>query len=134
MIKEEKWQKPQTKALWYSRYEPTPEQLEDMKATNRQLIQLDELKEAAMMTLQNDSHVEAIVCRLKKLIKEYNIQEVYGFFPIPFVPYLTLSHESLLKMHNNEIEPVPCFSAWYIKNEQDSTFFHYQWVAVGYLQ
>jgi len=134
-MNEEIWQKPQTKALWYSKYEPTEEQLEDFRTTNRVLIQLKETKELATMTLRNDDHVKETVRKITQVVKEKYIHEVYGFFPIPFTPHLMLSHEDLEKNNTGKVVLIPCFSSWTIKEDKaGSKPVFYQWVHVGYLK
>ena len=125
------------KAIWFSRHKATPEQIEEIANSDYTLVSSIKPIELAMRNLTTDDEVLDVVNKLKTIIRQQNIQAVFGVFPVPMIPYLI---DKLESGHNSIYVQsdlgATCYSAWNVMRSVEGekpTFRHKKFVRVGYL-
>ncbi len=115
-------------ALWFSRHDPTPEQLKEIQEMGLQLVQSDALKALASKEINDEAILAAIFFDLMLISIRLDAKTFFGVFPAPMQSMLN-SHPIAWGEYKNMF-----YSAWNVKRTKEgspATFQHYKFVLVG---
>lgn len=72
-------------AIWYSRHDPTPEQLTDARGFGYEIVAIDDGKLLGAKNLQDNGDVKAVVLALFDLIDKHKSGAIFGVPPVPIL-------------------------------------------------
>lgn len=129
------------KAIWFSRHQPTQDQIEDAARMGYTLEVTPEGIALGSLDLQNNGDVLVCVSGLLGLCATTGAEAIFGVFAAPILAQIARTAEDIRQ--RGEIIPpqdgkgdYPCFAAWNIMRTvegQKPTFRHFKWLAVGRL-
>jgi len=124
-------------ALWFSRHEPTAEQLADVVARGYTLVALTEGMTLGAVNIVGPKDAEMVYSSLLELASAHGARAVFGVFPTPIQAQLCLRSIELALCGPEALRGgVSCYASWNAKRTPDGgrpTFAHQSWELVGYL-
>lgn len=118
-------------AVWFSRHEPTPAQLEEIEKKGFTLLNVEKGRELGSVELVSEEQADQVRRALISLCKEADAEAVFGVFPVPIATDLFTSGWDGLG-HGK----IQAFSAWNVRRSVEggrATFEHKKWCSLGYL-
>lgn len=116
--------------IWFSRHQPTADQLSEIASRGWQLVALDEGAKLGAMNLLDDGDVHAVTTALLTLADEHNAAAIIGVWAAPMMEQIArTSQESLYK-------DIPCYAAWNVTRPAEGgkpVFEHRRFCFVGRL-
>lgn len=122
------------KAIWISRHDLAPEQIEDAARMGYDLSHPEEGRWIGNLSLDNNDDVRAFMSALESLVRDTQADAVFGVFAAPVQMGLTefAKHAAL-----ETTSTLPCFAAWSVMRSVEGgrpTFQHKAFVLVGELR
>lgn len=114
-------------ALWFSRHNPTAEQLADIEKMGFFLVAVQQGKLLGSIEIVSKDDVLTIVQELRGLAVANKATEVFGVWPVDFQHYF---------WRNRDFRALGCHGAANSKRTvegQAPTFSHREWLPVGFL-
>jgi hypothetical protein len=114
------------KAVWFSRHEPTKEQLQDALEMGYEVVGVDKGRELGSREINSRDDLDLICRELEGFILDEGASAVFGVFPVPIL-------ERALSVNNLGMA---MFSAWNRKRSKEGsapTFEHFVWCQVGWI-
>ncbi len=112
---------PYPKGLWFSRHNPSPEQL-----ATAELIISDEVTKLASLNINTCAELDYVMAELRQLLWSSGVEYLYGVFPVPVQSRFDHFGQGFIK----------CFGAWNVNRAaegQKPCFEHKDWCLVGYI-
>lgn len=128
-----------SKAIWFSRHEPTEVQIRQIRNMGHELIRVPYVEEMAGLNLSTWEQVSFIIHAINALCDIKNIEAIFGVFPAPLQNRITgdAVEEWKEQWENGEERLlVSCYTAWNIMRSVEGgkpTFEHKTWVWSGCL-
>lgn len=122
------------KAVWFSRHEPTPAQIEDAATHGYALVAVEDGRRLGRMTLNNDGDTRAVLTALLGLVVEHGADGVYGVAATPVQAQFGRTAEDAVQRGQWDAGDVPFWAAWNVERSAEGgkpTFTHYAWRPVG---
>lgn len=111
------------KAIWFSRHEPTEQQVRELKDREvSELIRCD----LGARNIDTEEQLNSVMRELKKLMSEHGATEVFGVFPTPLLYYIRVPEPD--GFHAS------FFAAWNVQRSSEGgkpTFSHKAFLLVG---
>lgn len=114
--------------LWFSRHEPTAEQIKEITEDGTRLIRTDKLKALAELQIDNQEQACAVYNALVVISQELGAERVYGVWPVDL---LALFHRIRATGH---LLPFGVYGAANKKRAlegQMPTFEHREWLRIA---
>lgn len=124
-------------AVWYSRHEPTPAQLENIKNLGFELVDVPKGRELGAISIQSDEQASEVFEQIKKLVRNNKAYAVFGVYSTDILALLF--YKAFMNVHSgvNEEEDaveVPCFAASNSSRSEEGRspqFIHRSWREIG---
>ena len=110
-------------ALWFSRHQPTPEQVAEIKRMGYELVEVDTGIKVGGIEIVTDADVDSVVRDLVLTANWHQACAIFGVFP---APVLERFWEFKIGMR--------LFSAWNVRRSQNggtASFAHKQWCRIA---
>lgn len=123
-------------ALWFSRHNPTPEQLEDALKNGFKIVEIETGLELGKRELSGETAASQMVEELLNLAEQKKAAAIFGVFPTRLLGWMALvALEAVVK---GEFRPtdLPCYSSVNASRPVEGgkpTFVHQGWAYVGRL-
>lgn len=124
------------KAIWFSRHQPTPGQINDAARMGYALTVTPEGTALGSMDLRDNGDVLACVSGLLGHVSEQGANAIFGVFAAPILAQLARTSEDIRQRGECVAGDIPCFAAWNVMRAVEGgkpTFDHRQWLAIGRL-
>jgi hypothetical protein len=122
-------------ALWFSRHEPTVEQLEEISNMGLTLALVEKGCELGAVDLQGWKEAQSVLATLMAMASEVGTSICFGVFPAPFQQRMFCAADASVQ-RGDWLPGLTCFASWNVKRTTEGgvpTFQHYLWVPVGVL-
>lgn len=129
------------KAIWFSRHQPSREQIEDAALMGYDIQVTAEGTALGSMDLRDNGDLLVCVSGLLGHCAETGAVAIFGVFAAPVLAQLARTSEDI-RVRGECVEPnagngdFPCFAAWNVMRSQEGgkpTFEHRQWLGIGRL-
>lgn len=123
-----------TKAIWFSRHQPTSAQLAECEQRGWRLHALDKGMELGAMSIMDDGDVYAVGQALLALAAEHDAKVIIGVWAAPMQELLARTAQDAVQ--KGEWDGVPCYAAWNVTRPVEGgkpVFEHRRFCAVGRL-
>lgn len=130
------------KAIWFSRHQPTADQLADAERLGFEITGIDAGKQLGAIDIRNNNDLMSVVCGILSQVTIHNAKAVFGVPSAPIQGQLArtaqdaIGRGELTKVNGQETGDVPFFAAWNVQRSVDGgkpTFTHQTWLLVGWL-
>lgn len=131
-----------TNAIWFSRHQPTAEQIADASAMGFAIVAIDTGKKLGAVDIRDTEDVKAVVSGVLSQVAEHKAQAIFGVPSAPILAQLArtaadaVQRGELALVDGQENGDVPFFAAWNISRSAEGgkpTFAHQAWCLVGHL-
>ena len=112
------------KAVWFSRHDPTKEQIEEAQKLGYTIVAIEFGKKLGAMELQTEESVDAMMDAIRNLVVEHKAEAIFGVSSVP------------IQGRFCSFAKIPFFAAWNVMRSvagEKPTFQHKKWVFVGSL-
>jgi len=119
------------KAVWFSRHNPTPEQIQNASEMGFEIVGIEEGKIAGAMEIKNDYSRNEVVDKIGEMIKKYSPSAIFG---VPSTPIISIMYHNMRPAFTQAFVVYPFYAAWNIQRSiegQKPTFSHYSWEKIG---
>jgi hypothetical protein len=116
------------KALWFSRHEPTPDQLKEISELGYELVEVEEGKALGAVAINSVVELRNLHDNLLRLAIRTGATAVFGVYPVPL--------QSMLFGRWGDGFSVIAYAAWNISRPVEGgkpTFEHFMFKIVGEL-
>lgn len=129
------------KAIWFSRHQPSREQIEDAARMGYDLEVTPEGTSLGALDLRDNGDVLACVSGLLEHCAETGSVAIFGVFAAPILAQIARTSEDI-RQRGECVDPhggngdFYCFAAWNVMRSQEGgkpTFEHRQWLGIGRL-
>lgn len=128
------------RALWFSRHNPTNEQLNDAQLKGYEIIVNSMGLALGKMDLKcNNDIITCIEGLVEEAIKN-DCTSFFGVFPTPILMQIARTSDDILfygpSLSSGKYWDYPCFAAWNIMRSNEGekpTFDHKEWIRIGHL-
>ncbi len=120
--------------LWFSRHQPTPEQLSEIASHGWQIAGIDDGIKLGAMNLMDDGDVHAVGTALLALAQEHSAVAIIGVWTAPMQELLVRTAQDSVQM--GWWCGVPCYAAWNVTRpvvNGSPRFEHRRFCSVGRL-
>ena len=120
--------------LWFSRHQPTPEQLSEIASHGWQIAGIDDGIKLGAMNLMDDGDVHAVGTALLSLAEEHSAVAIIGVWTAPMQELLARTAQDAVQ--RGEWDGVECYAAWNVSRPAEGgkpVFEHRRFCAVGRL-
>lgn len=120
--------------LWFSRHQPTPEQLSEIASRGWQIAGIDDGIKLGAMNLMDDGDVHAVGAALLSLAQEHSAVAIIGVWTAPMQELLARTAQDAVQ--RGEWDGVECYAAWNVTRPVEGgkpVFEHRRFCAVGRL-
>ena len=120
--------------LWFSRHQPTPEQLSEIASHGWQIAGIDDGIKLGAMNLMDDGDVHAVGTALLSLAEEHSAVAIIGVWTAPMQELLVRTAQDSVQM--GWWCGVPCYAAWNVTRPVEGgkpVFEHRRFCSVGRL-
>jgi len=120
--------------LWFSRHQPTPEQLSEIASHGWQIAGIDDGIKLGAMNLMDDGDVHAVGTALLSLAEEHSAVAIIGVWTAPMQELLARTAQDAVQ--RGEWDGVECYAAWNVTRPVEGgkpVFEHRRFCAVGRL-
>lgn len=120
--------------IWFSRHQPTPEQLAEIAGKGWQIHDLEASLRLGAMNIQDDGDVNAVGSALLALVAECDAVAIIGVWTAPMMEALARTAQD--SVQNGEWRGVPCYAAWNVTRPVEGgkpEFEHRRFCCVGRL-
>lgn len=114
-------------ALWFSRHNPTTEQLADAKRLGWSIVFIEQGKALGSIEISGREDVSRIVGELREAAKLIGATAIFGVWPVDFQHFFC---------RNRDFRAMECWAAGNLRRSvegQAPTFVHREWLPVGFL-
>ena len=130
------------KAIWFSRHQPTGDQIADASAMGFEIAAIEPGKVLGAVDSRDNGDVKAVVSGVIAQVAGHKAAAIFG---VPSAPILALvartsadavQRGALAPMDGQENGDVPFFAAWNVSRSVEGgkpTFAHQAWCLVGHL-
>jgi len=129
-------------AIWFSRHQPTGDQIADASAMGFEIVAIDPGKVLGSVDIRDNGDVKAVVSGVLAQVSEHQAAAVFGVPSAPILAQLArtaadaVQRGALAPVDGQENGDVPFFAAWNVSRSVEGgkpTFAHQAWVLVGHL-
>lgn len=120
--------------LWFSRHQPTPEQLSEIASHGWQIAGIDDGIKLGAMNLMDDGDVHAVGTALLSLAEEHSAVAIIGVWTAPMQELLARTAQDAVQI--GDWRGVSCYAAWNVMRPVEGgkpVFEHRRFCAVGRL-
>jgi len=129
------------KAVWFSRHQPTPRQIEDAARIGYTLEVTPKGTALGTVEMKDNSDVKTVVLHLLSHCADVGAIAIFGVFPTPILGLINMSaYDSWVRQENLLVVgsegDFPCFQSWNVARSIEGgkpTFEHAQWINIGHL-
>jgi hypothetical protein len=124
------------KAIWFSRHQPSREQIDDAKAMGYEILVTQEGLALGAMELKDEADVKACVTALLGIVNEKKAKAIFGVFPTPILAQIARSYQDICQIGIATNQDIPCFASWNVARPAEGgkpTFQHKKWLGIGLL-
>jgi hypothetical protein len=124
------------KAIWFSRHQPTPAQLDDAARIGYDIIVTPEGTKLGAMELKDEGDVRACVYGLLGAADEQWAAAIFGVFPVPILALIARTSDDIRQRGEYVAGDIRCFASWNVARPAENgkpTFQHKQWLRIGRL-
>jgi len=121
-------------AIWFSRHQPTAEQLSEIASRGWQIAGIDDGIKLGAMNLMDDGDVHAVGTALLSLAEEHSAVAIIGVWTAPMQELLARTAQDAVQ--KGEWIGVECYAAWNVTRPVEGgkpVFEHRRFCAVGRL-
>lgn len=121
-------------AIWFSRHQPTTEQLAEIAGMGWQIHDLESGLKLGAMNLQDDGDVNAVGSALLAMVSECDAVAIIGVWTAPMQEALSRTAQDSVQLGG--WRGVPCYAAWNISRPVEGgkpVFEHRRFCCVGRL-
>jgi hypothetical protein len=122
------------KAIWFSRHQPSREQIEDAALLGYEILVTQEGLALGAMELKDEADVKACVTALLALVQERQAGAIFGVFAAPILAQIARSYQDICQIGIATNQDIPCFAAWNVARPAEGgkpTFQHKKWLGIG---
>lgn len=131
------------KAIWFSRHNPTKEQIADAEWIGYRIEGIELGQKLGAIELKNNYDVRAVVTDLLALLPKFEAKAIFGVPPTPIVRLF--AHTALdavergkffITLNDSSIWDVPFYAAWNVQRSVEGegpAFSHKEWCLVGFI-
>jgi hypothetical protein len=122
------------KVIWFSRHEPTADQLRECRQRGWAVVGLDEGMRLGGVAIQDEGDVYAVGKALCALAAEHGADGVIGVWAAPMQEVLYVTARDAIR--RGGADGLECFASWNTSREREGgapTFSHYKFCNVGWL-
>lgn len=123
------------KAIWFSRHQPSREQMAAIAKDNCEIVDLEHGLRLGAVDLVTDGDVFAIMDEIRAMVAQTGAELIVGVFPAP-IQHRLLINTLAITGNEERFKAVPCFSSWNVSRPvegQKPTFEHKMFCLVGRL-
>jgi hypothetical protein len=125
------------RAIWFSRHQPSREQIEDAASIGYDIILTEEGAALGAMELKDEGDVRACVYGLFVCCAEQWATAIFGVFPVPILALIARTSDDIRRRGEGDNESdIPCFAAWSVMRSVEGgglSCQHRQWLDIGRL-
>lgn len=130
------------KAIWFSRHQPTAEQIADAEKLGYEITGIETGKQLGAMDIRDNGDVTVVVSGVLALVAEHKAEAIFGVPSTPIMSQIArtatdaVSRQGFTKLDGQENGDVPFFAAWNVQRSVEGgkpTFQHREWCYVGHL-
>jgi hypothetical protein len=122
------------RAIWFSRHQPSREQIEDAAQMGYEIIVTQEGLLLGAMELKDEGDVKACVSALLAIVQEKQANAIFGVFPTPILAQIARTYQDICQIGITTNQDIPCFASWNVARPAENgkpTFQHKKWLGVG---
>jgi len=129
-------------AIWFSRHQPTAEQIADASAKGFEIVAIETGKALGAVDIRDNGDVKAVVSGVLAQVGEHKAAAIFGVPSAPILAQLArtaadaVQRGAFAPVDGEENGDVPFFAAWNVSRSVDGgkpTFAHQSWCMVGHL-
>jgi hypothetical protein len=123
-------------AIWFSRHDPTVEQVADVEANGNTLVAIEDGKRLGAISIETDEDLHRVIGDLIALARTHEAYVIYGVFPVPMSEQLLRNDAASYNDDDHDYDYLTCKASWNVMRSVEGgkpTFKHKQWVYVGCL-
>jgi len=124
-------------AVWFSRHQPTAEQISGAAALGFEITGIETGKRLGAMDLRDNGDVRACLTALLAQVSEAKAAAIFGVPSTPVAAqFARTAHEAVERGEVRAGTDVPFLAAWNVQRAADGgkpTFEHREWCLVGWL-
>lgn len=129
-------------AIWFSRHQPTADQIEDAGRLGYTLAAIEAGKRLGAVDLRDNGDVKSVVAGVLGLVAEHKATAIFGVPSAPILAQLArtaadaVQRGTFVAPDGQENGDVPFFAAWNVQRSMEGgkpTFAHAGWLHVGHL-
>jgi hypothetical protein len=124
------------RAIWFSRHQPSREQIDDAKAMGYEILVTQEGLALGAIELKDEADVRDCVTALLALVQEKQAGAIFGVFATPILALIARSYQDILQIGVATNQDIPCFASWNVARPAEGgkpTFQHKKWLGIGLL-
>jgi hypothetical protein len=117
-------------AVWFSRHQPTVEQIDGARALGYLLVAIPDGLALGAISIDDEVDLDLILIHIRGLVSAHSARAVFGVFPTPLLGELEAVDE------DTPPASVSCYAAWNVSRTVPGgkpTFTHKSWVYLGHL-
>ena len=123
-------------ALWFSRHQPSAEQLGEIATKGFTLVDVESGVALGARSIESGDDCRAIVESLLALKAKHSAKAVFGVFPTPILGWAFRDAEQAILLGDWSRSPISLWAAWNVTRTPEGgkpTFCHKTWQTVGVL-
>lgn len=121
-------------AIWFSRHNPSAEQLAEIAGEGNALVAIEEGIALGSRNINSEDDLDDVVRHIRALARKHSAWTIYGVFPVPVLgvmcSYVGVSYD------DTPGRGLHCFSAWNVTRSNDGekpSFSHKKFLFIGML-
>lgn len=122
-------------AIWFSRHNPSAEQLAEIAGEGRALIALEEGIALGSRSIDSEEDRDEVIMRIRELARKHSAHAIYGVFPAPVLAVMCYNYVGV-SYDDTAGRGLHCFSAWNVtraKEGEKPSFAHKKFLFIGML-
>jgi hypothetical protein len=123
-------------AVWFSRHQPTNEQIADASAMGFKIVAIEPGKVLGAVDIRDNGDVKSVVSGVLAQVAEHRAEAVFGVPSAPILAQLARTAADAVQRGAFESADVPFFAAWNVSRSVEGgrpTFSHKSWCLIGHL-
>lgn len=124
------------KAVWFSRHEPTPEQLSGADGLGFEIVAIEEGRSLGAMALDDDASTLSVLTSLLMLVDRHGANAIFGVASTRTLEMIHATAEDAVLLGDWRASDTPFWSARNIQRAAEGgkpTFQHAGWRVIGRL-
>ena len=121
--------------IWFSRHQPTPEQLAEIASEGNALVDLGEGIALGSRSIDSEEDRNEVIMRIRELARKHSASAIYGVFPAPVLGVMCSNYVGV-SYDDTPGRGLHCFSAWNVTRSIDGekpSFSHKKFLFIGML-